>query len=248
MGRPTLALAALLLAMVPRQAPAQERLERFSGTARSPGGAVSYLEEHVVRRAGERLLGAVTTYTDEAGRILAVLRTDFSADPFAPSYEFEDLRHGEREAVEVGPEAVRLAAPGRMRTLPRPAERGPRLVTGQGLDRLVQASLEALAGGQELAVAYAIPARLDTFRFRVRALEPRPEEAVLRVRVEIASALLRLFAPSLEVDYDRTTRRLLRYRGVSNLADGQGRRQDVEIRYQYPEAGLAGTEVSRDGT
>jgi hypothetical protein len=237
-----LALAALLLAAA-APAPAAEVEERFTGTARGRDGAVRYLEDHVVRRSGERLLDAVTTYRDEAGRVLAVLRTDFSSDPFAPSYWFEDLQHGEREAVEVRPDALRLAAPGRDRVLPRDEAGGPRLVSGQGLDRLVQASLDGLAEGQELAVAYAIPSRLDTYRFRIRAAEPHPGDTVLRVRIEIGSALLRLFAPSLDVEYDRATRRLLRYRGPSNLTDAQGRPQSVEISYRYPEAGLAGLEA-----
>lgn len=56
--------------------------------------------------------------------------------------------------------------------------------------------------------------------------------------------LLRLLAPDLEVEYDRASGRLLRYRGASNLAF-DGRNPQVEITYTYPAASLAAEEPVR---
>lgn len=227
-------VAALLVLALPRLTRGEsEIVERFSGTARVPGGAVLYLEDHVVRRAADRLLRAETLYRDPQRKLIAVLRTDFSADPFAPSYQFRDLRTGAAEAVEVSKNGLTLRSSKRSRTLPL-SEDG-RLAAGQGLDRLVRERLEALAGGEEIAVAYAIPSRLDTFQFRVRASEERAGGATLAVRVELQSWILRLLAPKLEVEYDRATRRLVRYRGVSNLEDASGKHPQVEITYAYPD-------------
>jgi hypothetical protein len=208
-------------------------VERFTGVARGPGGAVVYLEEHEVRRDGGRLVEATTVYRDPGGRRIAVLRTDFSTDPFAPSYEFEDLRTGEAEAVRVAAGEVALRAGERARTLGRdPA--APRLVTGQGLDRLVRERLPEIAAGETLRLAYAIPSRLGAYDLRVRSVGD-PDGATVRVRVEFSSWVLRLLAPALDVEYDRTTRRLVRYRGVSNLEDASGANPEVEITYAYPQ-------------
>jgi hypothetical protein len=54
----------------------------------------------------------------------------------------------------------------------------------------------------------------------------------VRVRVEPASLLLRLLAPRIVAEYDRATGRLIRYRGVSNLAGPDGDVQEVEIAYR----------------
>jgi hypothetical protein len=239
-----LALAAPLLPQAAErghdEAPAEDR---FAGVARGRDGRVLYLEEHLVRRVGERVLEARTTYRDPAGAVLAVLRSDYAADPWAPSYRFEDRRTGRIEAVEIGPEVVALEAGGRRVMMARPGPGQPPLVGGQGLDRLVRARLDALRAGERLTVAFAIPSRHDTFEFRVRALPPQGTEGVVRVRVEVASWLLRLLAPSMDCDYEQSTRRLLRYRGPSNLEGEDGAHPEVEITYDY--AGAPGAEHAR---
>jgi stearoyl-CoA desaturase (delta-9 desaturase) len=239
-ARPAGALLAALFLVAPHAARALA-VERFTGTARGRDGAVLYLEEHVVELDAGRPRSAVTLYRDPAGEPIAELRTDFSADPFAPSYTFDDLRTGATEAVSVGQREVRLEARGRSRTLARPAH----LATGQGLDQLVRERLAALARGESLRVDYAIPGRLDTYEFRVRAR--RADGGQVRVRVELASFLLRLVAPELDVEYDRDSGRLLRYRGASNLSFGKGDNPQVEITYAYPPAPVAtGEEPSSD--
>ena len=231
---------AVALAAAPAPARAEERVERFTGTARGAEGEVLYVEEHAVRRAGERLLDATTTYRDDFGRIIAVLRTDFARDPFAPSYAFEDLRTGAVEAVAASPGGIELRAGRRSRVLPLGEATHP-LVTGQGLDRLVREKLEALAAGETLFLRYAIPSRLAAYDMRVRGVRRSGE--TVRVRVEFTEWILRMLAPSLEVEYDRATRRLLRYRGISNLEDERGQSFSVEITYAYPRQGGAHPEV-----
>jgi hypothetical protein len=248
---PEIAIALLLAAVTLAVAPAVARpstsveVERFHGVARGRDGAVAYREEHEVRRLGDRPLQAVTTYRDAAGEVLAVLRTDFSRDPFAPDYTFEDRRRTAVEAVEVTERGATLAAGSRRRTVPLPGEPGRRLVTGQGLDRLVRARLADLERGAELHVAFAIPSRQATYDFRVRALPSPPDSPTLLVRVEIDSWVLRLFASSLDSEYDRATGRLVRYRGLSNLVDERGDNPEVTITYTYPEASAPGKEEIR---
>lgn len=212
---------------------AEVEVDRFAGEARRQGGALLYREEHVVRRSGDRLLGATTTYRDAEGRPLAVLRTDFSADPYAPSYVFEDLRSGAVEEVSPGEGRVALRAGPRSRTVPAPEGEARRLVAGQGLDRYVRARLDEILAGARLDVAYPIPSRLETHDLRVRALG-RPDGATVWIRAEFSSWVLRLLAPSLDVEYDLATRRLVRYRGPSNLAFDGGENPLVEITYAYP--------------
>lgn len=228
---PGAAAIALLAFLVPGRAAADER---FVGTARHPDGRVAYVEEHRVRREGERVVAAETRYLDPAGRPVARLVSDYGRDPFAPDYRYEDLRTGEVEEVALRDGGLELRAGERRRLLP--LDRRRPLAAGQGLDRLTRARLTELARGEVLRVSLALPSRLEAYDFRIRALPVGPG-GPLRVRIEPASFLLRLLAPSIEADYERETGRLVAYRGVSNVAGPRGEVQQVEIEYRYPGAG-----------
>ena len=222
---------ALLALLVPARGAADER---FVGTARLPDGRVAYVEEHEVRRQAGRVVAAETRYLDAAGKPIARLVSDYARDPFAPDYRYEDLRTGEVEEVALRDGALELRAGERRRLLP--VDRRVPTVAGQGLDRLTRARLAELSRGEVLRVSLALPSRLETHDFRIRALRGDVAAERLRVRIEPASFFLRLLAPSIEADYERETARLLAYRGVSNVAGPGGEVQEVEIEYRYPEA------------
>jgi hypothetical protein len=200
-------------------APGSQAVERFRGVARSRDGSVAYVEVHEVKLSGGRVTSAETRYERPDGRTIARLVSDYPAGSFAPDYEFHDLRSGAREAVH-------------RKVLPLP-EKLP-LVAGQGLDRYARAHLEELARGEVLRVSLALPGRLDAFGFQLRG-EPAADGRI-RVSFEPTSFVLRLLAPSLVGEYDRSTGRLVRYEGVSNVAGDDGSPQHVEIAYSYADA------------
>jgi stearoyl-CoA desaturase (Delta-9 desaturase) len=223
------AAAAAVALLFPARAAASS--ERFEGIAQAPDGRIAYVEEHEVWRDGDRMLAAETRYRDADGRLIAHLRSDYSRDPFAPDYRFEDLRTGAVESVRWTGAGLELEGSGRRRLLV-PGGALP-LVTGQGLDRFARARLDELSRGGELRVEMALPSRLDSYRFRLRAGAPGGGEGqVIRVRIEPASLLLRLLAPAIEAEYELSSGRLLRYRGVSNLAGPSGETLQVDIRYR----------------
>lgn len=218
-------LATLLLAA------STETAERFEGLARRGDGQVAYREIHEVRFQDGRVSRAETRYADDAGRVFAELVSDYSRHPFVPTYEFRDHRTGTREAVQHQDGGLALQDGDRVRVMEPPRERP--VVAGQGLDRYTRAHLQRLSRGETLLVELALPGRLDSYAFRIRA-EPLATGA-LRVRFEPDSFLLRMLAPAIEADYDPSSGRLLRYRGVSNVAGPDGEPQNVEIVYSYLE-------------
>lgn len=205
--------------------------ERFRGVARLADGRVAYVEEHEVRWQGGRPAVAETRYLDAEGRPIARLESDYREGPFAPDYQFVDLRSGARESVRRAGGALALSDGKAERLLP--LDSGRPLVAGQGLDRFIRAHRQQLARGEELGVRLALPGRLAAYDFRLRARAD--EEGGLRVEVEPASFLLRLLAPTLLAEYDAAGR-LVRYRGVSNLAGADGAVQEVEIAYAHADA------------
>lgn len=209
--------------------------ERFRGVARLADGRVAYVEEHEVELRDGRPARAETRYLDAAGRPIARLASDYRRAPWAPDYDFLDLRTGASEWVRRSGEGVELGGGGGSRRLVPAGDRP--LVAGQGLDRFIRAHLDRLARGERLAVLLALPGRLAAYDFRLR-VEPaeKRQDGSLRVHVEPSSALLRLLAPAISADYDPATGRLLRYRGVSNLAGPDGSTQEVEIAYAHADS------------
>ncbi len=205
--------------------------ERFRGVARLADGRVAYVEEHEVLWSEGRPVSAETRYLDAAGRPIARLDSDYRPAPFAPSYEFVDLRSGAREWVRRSGDRLWLSDGEAQQLLP-PSSGRP-LVAGQGLDRFIRAHRAELARGQRLAVRLALPGRLAAYEFRIRAQSG--EGGLLRVHVEPSNLLLRLLAPAILAEYDAAGR-LLRYRGVSNLAGADGSVQEVEIAYAHADA------------
>jgi hypothetical protein len=53
------------------------------------------------------------------------------------------------------------------------------------------------------------------------------------LKVDIQNPFLRLFAPSLKIQYDPKTRHLLKYEGLSNIPNDNGKIQNVTITYDY---------------
>jgi hypothetical protein len=204
-------------------------VERFRGVARARDGTVAYVEVHEVRLSGGRVTSAETRYERPDGRTIARLVSDYPPGSFAPEYEFFDFRTGAREAVKRAPEGIRLVDGDRDRVLPLPE--GAPLVAGQGLDRYARAHLDELARGEVRKVSLALPGRLDAYGFLLRG-EATPDGRV-RVVFEPSSIFLRVLAPSLVGEYDRATRRLVRYVGVSNVPADDGSSQRVEIAYSY---------------
>jgi len=218
-----------VLCMLSQHASAEPSVEKFVGTARSPKGDVVYRERHEVTENDGRPLRAVTRYFDAKDREIGRLETDFSRSIAAPSYRFVDERTGKSESASVSGANVVLDYAGHRKALQAP---GPEpLVVGQGLHQYVRQNLARLAH-ETVTVRFAVPSRLDTYVFRIRPLASG-SPGIVRLRIESDSWLVRQLAPHLEVDYELSTRRLLRYRGVSNLETPDGSTQNVEIRYAY---------------
>jgi len=195
-----------------------------------------YVEEHEERyRAGERTF-LLTVYRGTEGRIIARREADFSRSTLVPDFQTEDLRSGYLEGAERVAGGIRLywrkSADGpieeRVVDIPSPA------VVDAGFNNFVQEQWKALMNGEELQIHFGIPSSLDYYRFRIYKDEEilhngRPAAVVL---CEIDNFFIRLFVSPIVLVYDVETRRLVSYKGISNISDEQGNNHRVRIDYQ----------------
>lgn len=228
-GRVWLVRFACLLAIGAGFATASARaVETYRGEARSQAGApVLYTESHWVD--GDR---HVVLYACPDGRAFARKRLDLSRGATAPDFAVEDGRDGYRQGVRSEGDRrvvyVRAAgsAPERTATL----DRLP--VIDAGFDAFVREHWDRLAAGSALPMRFLVPSRLKAMSFEVRQV--RAGDGRRTFRLSLGSLLGRLL-PAIDVDYDAHSRRLLGYRGLTDVRDGHGGLVTAEIRFP-PEA------------
>ena len=78
-----------------------------------------------------------------------------------------------------------------------------------------------------------LPGRLDDFRLQLETEGVSEKE--IRFKLEFEHWLLKFFTPVLFLTYDPTKRRLMEYRGPSNINTEDNEFKEVRIIYQYPD-------------
>jgi hypothetical protein len=193
-------------------------------------GALLYVESHAVSGSGGPRETRVVSYRCANGATFARKTLDFGAARLAPDFALDDARSGVSEGLERGAQGVTVferdrGAPARSKLLGNTD-----LIADAGFDEFVRARWEALEAGDALVVPFLVPSRLDTVKFRVRKTgETMIEGQAANVfRLSVAGPLGWLL-PDIDVSYRRNDRRLLRYRGITNLRDGAGAMISAQI-------------------
>lgn len=180
---------------------------------------------------------AEVIYRNDNDRAIAEKVLHYGRTVAAPSFEQRDLRTGEILAAQWRGDTVRLsrrdAAGDSLQT--RRIEPASDLVIDAGFDNFIRHHFQRLLDGRTLRFDFALPAHLTTVAMRVRRHSCEDGKGKNRVcfRVSAGNWMVRLLASSVDLEYDRTSRRLLTFRGVSNIAAADGGSQQVVIRYRY---------------
>ena len=153
-------------------------------------------------------------YLDADGVLIARKQVDYSRSAHSPSLTLEDLRLAREARLE--PEA------------------DPELVVDAGFDNYVRLRWEELAAGGTVAFPFQIVGRERPLAMKAQRQQSTDcSEQELCLEVGLDSWLLGMLVDPIQLTYQRDSRRLLRFRGISNLKDERGRSQFVDIRYSY---------------
>jgi hypothetical protein len=211
----------------------------FTGYARDIStGALLYVESHAVQSAGTAAEKRVVLYRcSRDSAPFARKELSYADDRIAPSFRFDDARSGFSERLARGAgglivsERAGNGAEWRSATLTASAS----LVVDAGFDEFVRNRWTQLEEGESTKVSFLVPSRLASVGFRLRKVgETRIEtQAASVIRLSLAGPL-GWFVPDIDVTYRKLDRRLLRYRGITNVRDADGRM--IEAQIDFPDA------------
>lgn len=238
--RPLLALLAALLCAGAAAAadPAAESTLRFRGYAYDLSSKkFLYTEVHEQRIAGGHWLGGTIDYYAPDGRRIGHKTLDFSKDPHVPLYRLDLTSKGgymeSITAVTAGRIDMAKQGHGEKSVETASVKRSGLMTADSGFHTFIRDHFDELMAGQTVAFSFAVAGNLDAFKFRARktgetTFEGRP---AVTLRIE-PDSLLRFLVDPLELTYEPPQRKLVEYRGVSNIhEDVSGKPYNVRVIY-----------------
>lgn len=229
-----LGLAAAALAPATLIAAAQLP-ESFSGSAYATGSdQLLYRETHYLY-AGDRGGERIVLYQCPDGRPFARKQSRDDGNAQAPDFDLIDARTGYREGVRRNGNRREVYV---QRSAAQPEQAGPlRLpadgVIDAGFDVFVQAHWQELVRGDTLHMDFLVPSRRTFYAFKVAKVDlpaAPPGSATFRMA---SSSWLAFLLPHIDISYDLTTRRLVRYAGLSSVRDVKTGK-NYRVHYEYP--------------
>ena len=201
------------------------------GEARNEQGELVYKEKHTVTREGGRVITSLTEYISPAGQVIATMESDYSQNISMPTYVFEDHLRGYREGLrkEDGRYIIfKQSRGGKEET--EAVTNTEDVFSCQGWHYYLVDNLAALEQ-ENVELNLILPSELKALPFEIQQVRSTGDrvEAVLKFN----HWLFRYFAPTLRLVYDRKSKKLVEYTGISNILDSKGDRQDVRIVYRY---------------
>lgn len=219
----------LALALLAGSAEAKDTA--YLGEARDEKSNLVYTERHTVRSGAQGVSDSLTEYLAPDGSLIATLRSDYSRSIALPTYVFEDLRRDYREGLrwqDGGYLVFHQAGSAAEKTARLGNDRG--VFSCQGWHYHLIDNLSLLEK-DNLTLNLVLPSELRPYAFVVKRLAA--DQSRISAELSLRNWLLRQFAPKMLLEYDREKRRLLEFRGVSNIQTKTGERQEVTIRYKY---------------
>lgn len=205
------------------------------GKAYSNKGKLLYIEKHYESFSGDRLISLSTEYyKSSSSKKFASLYSDFRQNHYVPTYKYEDSRLNRRDGVRhlasLGEVAAFAKADNKSPQREKNFKIEPNLISGQGLYSYFHKNFDKLLNmKQPIFVEFLIPMNLDKYKFKIEQYSKTKDKVTYRIKFK--NWILRMFAPYIEVVYAIKTRRLLQFRGPSNVPDDKGKMQNVVIKY-----------------
>jgi hypothetical protein len=205
---------------------------------------VQYYEYHFADNP-ELDLPTRVEYRDPEGRVFATKKIDYRDSLIAPAVSQKDLRNQAQlqteHSTEPSAEIIRVNFRPHDSDQLQQTEIATRdtLIVDAGFDPFVRKHWDNLVSGRRVTADFLVPARLDSVRISVSRTDNAncpADSQPLHCFVIRPAGLLRVvgwLVDPIYIGYQKDSRRLLVFNGLSNLRDDAGEPRNALIKFEY---------------
>lgn len=174
-----------------------------------------------------------TRYLLPSLKEFAILKSDFKKNQFVPDSKLVDSKNGIHESLElIGDRAEIKISRNGVLSSKKSIETNPDFVAGQGFNNYLIKHLDELIEGASKQVSFLIIPLQDYFKFEAKRItKPEENNSEVSIKIQISSFFLKVFTDPILVKYDKKTKGLLEFRGLSNLSLEKDKKPYVVIKY-----------------
>lgn len=219
----------------------------LTGYARSlDTGELLYVESHAIADAGGAHETRVVLYRcSPDSPPFARKLLEYGAVRTAPAFDFDDARSGFAEGMtrDARGLAVFARAGARAPMRAEALDAGAQIVADAGFDEFVRNRWDSLERGIVAKVPFVVPSLQETVSFRVRKVGETVIDGDIAsvIRLSLAGPF-GWFLPDIDVSYRKRDRRLLRYRGLTNIRHANG--ELIEAQIDFPDSARSNAAVN----
>lgn len=198
-----------------------------------------YVETHRVQLdASAQYQEAEVQYRDAEGELIALKKLDYRPHVLRPQLAFEDKRDGSRLRVENQNARIALETEQgkqKSRDIVR-FSREDLVIVDAGFDRMVRKYWQNLLDGETIYFEFLALSRSSLVSFKL--LQKSLDSGHMELAIVPTNWLVNMLMDPIELRYERDSKRLMEYRGVTNIrAWEQGKLSEdnyhARIRYEY---------------
>lgn len=195
-----------------------------------------YSETHCLSKDA---LAREVIYRNVDGQLIAHKSLSYETGLTTPSFVQRNFYSQESIEVELKQDELTMTVrdanssePGKVIST-RPSPSLP-VVIDAGFDEFVTANWDSLVAGEKKSFQFPFAARESLVKLRIKPVSCSYDSGTDQCfSLEMNNWFLRMLVAPIELGYDAKLKRLARYRGLSNIGDGNGNGLVVDIRYNY---------------
>lgn len=232
LSTPVRALMALLLAGMALGARAEAGFYGYAYDLQN--GKYLYTEVHQPVFEGGKEVASTIRYLSPNGQEIGKKTLDYRADAYVPKFRFDLPGEGYAEAITANGQSIELLKiSGKGKEKRKSIQRDGFTAADSGFHHAVQDKLPQLLKGETVSFRFVVAGQLNSYRFKISRVGSGTFEGKPAVKLLVqADSLLRYVAPDLNLLYDADSKRLLEYKGVSNIHDpATGKAYNARIVY-----------------
>ncbi len=212
---------------------------KFSGTATDlESGKLLYRDFHEEIWENGKHVRSLVLYKDPEGNIFAKKKISFAKNRTLPDIQLDDDRDGYleggtyQEGTSVKLYFRRMGADPIQEKI---IDAGNLSALDGGFDYFVINHWDELVSGKKIKFALLVPVERDKFQFSLEKIKEGEYKGkpALFLRMKIDNAILSVFVKPIDLVYDIGSKRIMEFRGTSNINDEKGKSYKVKIVYGF---------------